>query len=139
METPSGTPEAIQGFVTHEVDVDLETWDDPVRGKVTWRTLISADRTPTTAMTAGVAELAPGASDDFHLHRHAQPEIYYFLEGEGLVLIDGVEHPVCKGSTVYVPGNAWHASRNTGATVMRLLYVFAVDSFDQVEYFFPQS
>ena len=128
------TPEA---YVAHENDIEPEAWDDPIRGRVTWRTLISGDRTPTTSMTAGVAELAPGTSDDFHPHRHAEPEIYYFLDGEGLVSIDGVEYRVRKGSVVYVPGNAWHASRNTGSETLRLLYVFPVDSFDQVEYEFP--
>ncbi len=126
-------------FVVHEHDVALEEWNDPVKGQVSWRTLLSADRTPTSTMTVGVAEVEPGGSDEFHPHRHADPEIYYILEGEGLVEIDGVEHAVRTGSAVFIPGNAWHSSRNTGAATLRLLYVFAVNSFHQVEYEFPDS
>jgi quercetin dioxygenase-like cupin family protein len=31
---------------------------------------------------------------------------YYVIEGEGHVLIDGVEHPIAKGDVLYVPRGA---------------------------------
>ena len=58
-------------------------WDDPVKGRVGWRTLFSTDQTPTEALTAGVAELQAGGW--LGLHRHTPPEIYYVLEGSGIV------------------------------------------------------
>ena len=122
--------------VVHEQDCPLERWDDPGRGGVTWRTLLSGDRTPTRDLTMGVAEIPPGESSDPGEHRHAQVEVYYILSGEGSVVIDGVSHPVRAGSAVYVPGDARHGVANTGVEVLRLLYVFAVDAFDQVEYRF---
>ena len=42
-----------------------------------------------------------------------------------------------RGSTIFVPSDAVHAVGNTGNDVLRLLYVFGVDSFDDVEYVFP--
>ncbi len=54
-----------------------------------------------------------------------------------MVSIDGVLHDVRAGSTVFVPSDAVHAVGNTGADVLRLLYVFGVDSFDDVTYVFP--
>ena len=78
-----------------------------------WRTLLSADRTPTEALTMGVAELAPGTAHDPPPHRHAQPEAYYVLEGEGVVTISGEEHRVGAGSAVFIPGGAVHCVLNS--------------------------
>ena len=123
--------------VRREEDCELEAWNDPVRGTVAWRTLFSGDRTPTSDLTMGIAELRPGLVGPGHPHRHAQPEVYYILSGTGHVWIDGATHEVAPGAAVFVPGNAPHYARNTGADLMRLLYVFATDSFEQVQYEFP--
>ena len=112
----------------------LDGWDDPVKGRVSWRTLFSADQTPTGALTGGVAELQPGGW--LGLHRHTPPEIYYVLEGNGIVTLDGVEHPVAAGTAVFIPGDCEHGISNAGAAPLRFLYAFAVDSFAEVEYRF---
>jgi len=44
-----------------------------------------------------------------HFHKVAT-EIYYVLEGEGTVTLDGVEHPVRKGSVVQIPPGVVHAA-----------------------------
>ena len=123
--------------VTHAAMCETECWDDPVRGKVQWWTLLSADRTPSHGMTCGVAELAPGQAETLHPHQHAQPEVYHFLGGTGVVHIGALEHSVGAGSTVFIPGDVSHGVRNTGDTPLRLFYVFAVDSFADVQYVFP--
>jgi quercetin dioxygenase-like cupin family protein len=126
-------------FVIHERDCEVERWDEPPTGRARWRTLLSADRTPTDSLTMGVAELEPGEARDFHPHRHAQAEAYYILSGEGIVAISGTEYPVRPGSAIFVPGGAVHGARNTGAELLRLLYVFPADSFDEIQYEFPSS
>jgi mannose-6-phosphate isomerase-like protein (cupin superfamily) len=88
-------------------------------------------------MTLGVVEIAPGNPDLSYPHRHAQPEVYYVLSGIGVVTVDGNQHPVRPGTTLFIPGDSEHGVRNTGTEVLRLLYVFAVDSFDEVQYVFP--
>lgn len=128
-----------KGVVIHEESCPLEGWDDAVRGRVVWRTLLSADRTPSAQLTLGVTELGPGQPDPFLPHRHAQAELYYVLAGEGVVHIDGAEHPLRAGSAVFIPGDAWHGARNTGSEPLRMLYVFAADSFADVRYAFPPS
>ena len=50
--------------------------------------------------------------------------------------IDGESTAVRAGSAVFVPGGAEHSLANTGTSTMRLLYTFAVDSFDDVTYVF---
>lgn len=126
-----------RGCVVQESSCRLEGWDDALRGRVVWRTLLSGDRTPTAQMTLGVTDVGPGQPSPFLPHRHAQSEIYYVLSGEGIVHIDGEEHPLRAGTSVFIPGDAWHGARNTGGAPLRLLYVFAADSFSEVKYVFP--
>jgi len=121
----------VRPLVLHDAPCD-EGWDDDVHGRVAWRTLWSADRTPTEALTAGVAELAPG--DRLAPHRHSPPELYYVLAGEGVVTMEDAEHDVRAGTAVFIPGDARHGIRNTGPGPLRFLYAFAVDAFGEVEY-----
>jgi mannose-6-phosphate isomerase-like protein (cupin superfamily) len=123
--------------VVHESDCPEERWSDGERVGVRWRTLLSGDRTPTSSLTVGVAEIPPGDAP-VRPHHHEPVEAYYILEGEGFVEVAGREHAVRAGSAVFIPGNAEHVVRNTGSVALRLLYVFPVDAFDQVEYRFPQ-
>ena len=126
-------------FVIHENECAFEGGDEPAPGRVRWRTLLSSDRTPTDSLTLGVAELDRGEARDFRPHRHAQPEAYYVLAGEGVVSLAGTEHRVRPGTTVFIPGNIAHGARNTGSEVLRLLYVFPADSFGQIRYEFPET
>jgi len=121
-------------MVIDERDVAQDSWDDPVRGRLHWRTLFSQGPTPTEAITCGVAELAPG--DHLERHRHAPAEVYYVVAGEGIVSLDGKEIVVRPGAAVFIPGMAEHGVRQTGAATLRFFYVFPVDSFDGVEYLF---
>ncbi len=120
-------------------DLAVERWDDPARGSVTWKTLFSADRTPTSAMTVGIAEFPPGETKIDPPHRHAPPEVYFILGGVGYVEIDGEQTEVAADTAVFIPGNAPHRVVNTGNETLRLLYAFAVDSFSDVTYVFPES
>ena len=129
-----GNPEP---FVVQEEACELEGWDVPGVGKVVWRTLLSGDRTPTSGLTMGIAEVEPWHDTDLFVpHRHEAAEVYYILAGEGIVTIAGVDYPVRPGVTLFIPGNTWHGTRNTGSAALRLLYAFAVDSFTDVVYEF---
>jgi mannose-6-phosphate isomerase-like protein (cupin superfamily) len=127
----------LEAFVIHEEDCAFEGWSEPSPGRVRWRTLISGDRTPTSLLTAGVAELEPGESRAFRPHSHAQAEVYYILSGQGIVTISGTEHAVRAGSAVFIPGSTEHGAQNTGAELLRLFYVFPANSFAEIEYEFP--
>lgn len=134
-----GHVDGAQGWVGHESEVPEERWGPPGPGAVAWRTLLSGDRTPSSGLTLGIAEIAPGAPDVGHLHRHDQVEAYLVLDGEGALDLSGVTHHVAAGSVVFVPSRAWHTVRNTGPGVLRLAYVFAADSFDEVVYEFADE
>ena len=117
--------------------VESEVWDDPVRGDVSFRVLFSADRTPTSSLYTGLAELAPGGW--LGLHRHTQAEVYHLVEGSGVVVLDGVEHPVGAGSAVFIPGDAEHGIRNTGDRPLRFVYAVATDSIDDAVHRFSDE
>ncbi len=121
--------------IIHEALVPPKGWNDPVRGRVKWRTLFSQGLTPTGAITCGVAEFGPGG----HLerHRHAPSEVYRVVAGEGVVHLDGSEILVKAGAAMFIPSMAEHGVRQTGRAKLRIFYVFAIDSFDGVEYLFP--
>lgn len=128
-----------EGFVIHESACAFEGSQETAPGAVRWRTLISGDRTPSGLLTVGIAELEPGGAEAFLPHKHAQAEVYYILEGEGVVSIAGTDHPVRPGSAVFIPGGVAHGARNTGAGLLRLFYVFPADSFAEIRYEFPES
>ena len=57
-------------------------------------------------------------------HRHkVQEQIYYILEGEGLMEIDGARTPVGPLTTIFLPPGVEHAIYNTGVTDLRFIVV----------------
>jgi oxalate decarboxylase/phosphoglucose isomerase-like protein (cupin superfamily) len=126
-------PQKLAPAVIHRDDCPIERSGED--SPVTWRTLISADRTFTEKISCGVTDIPADESGRHYVrHRHTEPEVYYILGGEGLVLIDGTEYPVREGTAVFVPGNALHGMKNTGKETLSLLYIFPADSFSDVKY-----
>lgn len=69
------------------------------------------------------AVVKPG--DTTWLHRLRTSEVYFILEGEGIMHIDGESSAVMKGSTVYIPP---HASQNiTNSGTEDLIFICIVD------------
>ena len=64
-----------------------------------------------------------------HFHRRAT-ELYYVLEGDGVVVLNGVEHKVRKGSLVHIPPGVEHAARGR----MRVLVV-GIPDIDDDDFF----
>lgn len=118
-------------------DCETESWRSDETGHVDWWTLFSADRTPTKGMTVGVAEIPVGAPRPARGHQHAQDELYFIVSGAGEVVVNGESTAVSTGDAVFIPGDAEHVAVNTGAVPLKLLYVFATDSFADVVYRFP--
>jgi mannose-6-phosphate isomerase-like protein (cupin superfamily) len=73
--------------------------------------------------------------DGSNAHHHGRgTELYYVLEGEGTIILDGVEHPVYRGTMVHIPPGVTHST--TGR--MRVLVVGIPDIADE-DLFFPQT
>ena len=71
-------------------------------------------------------ELDPGVSEGSHVHQGEREleEIYYFLEGEGAMWIDGQDVPIAAGDVVLVPPGADHGFRNTGNNPLKLVLIW---------------
>jgi mannose-6-phosphate isomerase-like protein (cupin superfamily) len=54
-------------------------------------------------------------------HRLMSSEVYYILEGEGLMHIDGESEAVAAGQAVYIPPRALQSIENTGAADLTFL------------------
>lgn len=129
----SGPAPAPENLVLQENDRQVTSWNDH-RGRLTFRTLFSADSTATERLVTGVAELPEGGF--LALHRHEQAETYYVLSGAGVVTLGGTDYRVRPGSSVFIPGFSEHGVRNTSTLTLRFFYVLAADAFADIEYVF---
>ncbi|QDU97656.1 cupin domain-containing protein [Lignipirellula cremea] len=115
MKTPRQT------LVRHEGDAPRE------RSTCGWRDrLISREDSDVAAWVHAVD--IDGARP--HFHKRAT-ELYYVLEGEGVVLLDGEEQPVRKGSLVHIPPGVVHGARGR----MRVLVTGIPDIADDDIFF----
>ena len=82
------------------------------------------DRTTSSINQCSLAEetLPPGASVTPH-HHEVIEEIYYIIEGEGVMKIDDEERKVGEGDAIYIPRFSRHTLTNTGEVLMKILLV----------------
>ncbi len=72
----------------------------------------------------GLVELDPGKASP--LHRHNCEEVYYVLEGEGVLELEGESYPLVAGGCSLQRPNEIHLVRNTGDGVLRLIVVAGI-------------
>jgi quercetin dioxygenase-like cupin family protein len=72
----------------------------------------------TTAQSLAEATLPPGGSTERHYHALSE-EIYFLLEGEGELELDGERRTLRPGDAALIPPGAWHTI--TAATPLRFL------------------
>jgi len=56
-------------------------------------------------------------------HRLSSSEVYYILEGQGLMFIDKETAPVISGQVIYIPPNSVQHLQNTGNTDLKFLCI----------------
>ena len=112
-------------LVRHEGDVPRE------RSACGWRDrLISREDVALSPAAWAHAVDIDGAEPHYHKR---STELYYVLEGEGSVFLDGVEQKVRPGSLVHIPPGVAHAARGR----MRVLVIGIPDIAD--EDYFPAT
>jgi len=125
-----------QPLIIHSDALAWETWDDGdvSRGRVFWRTLFSQGRTNSDSLTAGIAIVHP--ADALNPHHHAPAEIYFVIQGEGVMTLGKEEHRVRAGDAIFIPGDVRHGIANRSHEDLLFLYAFPTDSFDEIVYHF---
>lgn len=68
-----------------------------------------------------IVELGPDGHSP--RHKHPWPHINYMVEGSGILLIDGDEHPVKEGGYAFVPAGVEHQYRNSGQGMFRFICI----------------
>ena len=84
----------------------------------------------TLPVRVAVWELDPGASEGRHTHGEERPleELYYFIEGQGVMWMGDDEVEVSAGEAILAPAGIDHGLRNTGGRPMRLVIVWGTPS-----------
>ena len=107
---------SLKTLVRHEGEAPRE------RSTCGWRDRLISREDSDVAAWAHAVDI-----DGARLHYHKRStELYYVLHGEGVVLLDGVEHPVKPGSIVHIPPGVVHAAKGR----MRVLVVGIPDIAD---------
>lgn len=78
----------------------------------TIRSLLDLSNAPVKQQSLAEASLAKGGSTERHYHKVSE-ELYYVLEGLGMMEIDGEEREVGPGDAILIPAGAWHEIRAT--------------------------
>ncbi len=124
MNMPQDPSTSGEVLIRHEGEAPSE------RSTCGWRHLLISRQDENVAAWAHAVDI-DGARE--HYHRIAT-ELYYVLEGEGTVRLDGVDHPVRKGSMVHIPPGVVHGARGR----MRVLVVGIPDISD-ADLYFPEA
>lgn len=93
---------------------------EPANGYITVK--VSPHSLNTHALAAGFQVIDPGCHIRPHAHERAE-ELLFIWQGSGVVIIDGVEHPIEPGSLVYVGKWVVHSVVNRGTGQMKVLWV----------------
>ena len=113
-------------LVRHEADAPTE----PSTCGQRYRLISREDRDKDVAAWVHVVDI-DGAKEHYH---KVATELYYVLDGEGAVRLNGDEHPVRTGSLVHIPPGVVHGAVGR----MRVLVVGVPDVSDD-DLFFPDE
>jgi quercetin dioxygenase-like cupin family protein len=121
-------------FVIHEEDVawDVDPDDEGLASRIRWRTIVTAQRTPSSGLSMGVFEVPSGS--ELRPHHHGPQEIYHVTAGAGEVFVDGDWRDVAAGDVIYHPGDSVHGARNRGDGPFTIAWVFPTDTYEEIEY-----
>jgi quercetin dioxygenase-like cupin family protein len=106
-------------YVRHESDANSE------RSLCGWRYRLISEGDEDVQAWAHAVDIDGSKA---HYHKIGT-ELYYVVEGEGVLILDGVEHPVTKGSFAHIPPGVVHrpheGSRRGYPQHRRLGFVFS--------------
>jgi mannose-6-phosphate isomerase-like protein (cupin superfamily) len=84
------------------------------------RSLLDLTTAPVENQSLAEATLGPGGATERHYHRESE-ELYFVLEGEGEMEVDGERALVGAGDAILIPPGAWHQIRASEQGSLRIL------------------
>ena len=78
----------------------------------TIRSILDATNAPVVKQSLAEASLPPGGATERHYHKLSE-EIYFMLEGEAVMEIDGETQDVGPNDAILIPPGAWHQIKAT--------------------------
>jgi mannose-6-phosphate isomerase-like protein (cupin superfamily) len=105
------------GFKTRSL---AEVPFEPTRHGALKKVLLRHEEVSSPLMFLNEVYVAPGEIIAAHEHADME-EVFYFLEGEGSMEIEGDVQPVAPGDRVIVPAQQVHVLTNTGEKPMRFI------------------
>lgn len=102
---------------------DLHTCDEIIAGdETTLRELLHPDKANLKIhYSLAHAQVRPGESS--RPHKLNTSEVYYILEGEGIMHVDNESAKVRSGQVVYIPPNSVQYIKNTGNSDLKFLCI----------------
>ena len=89
------------------------------RNDITSYLLISEDTCNSKDLSITIVEMEPGGIQ--HVHSHDSEQMYYIMEGSGLMTVDDEQRQVKVGDCIFFSSLSRHGLENTGGTVLRYL------------------
>jgi len=89
--------------------------------------LIEADKGPSRRISQGHTTIYPTGSTTGHTHDDIE-EIYYFVSGEGTMVVGEDEFPIKAGDSLYVPPGKFHTTFQKG--ILPLVIVWTTCKLD---------
>jgi mannose-6-phosphate isomerase-like protein (cupin superfamily) len=73
----------------------------------TIRSILDRTNAPVEKQSLAEASLPKGGATQRHYHKESE-ELYFLLEGDGVMEIDGESREVGPGDAILIPAGAWH-------------------------------
>jgi mannose-6-phosphate isomerase-like protein (cupin superfamily) len=73
--------------------------------------LVQPEASASGRIMSGYTVIYPGCRTRGHAHADRE-EVYHFVRGNGVMVVDGVETPVTAGDSLYLKPGPFHTTRN---------------------------
>jgi mannose-6-phosphate isomerase-like protein (cupin superfamily) len=94
-------------------------FDETLKNKNFRTTLFTGARTQLVVM-----DIPPGGEIGEEVHPHVEQALF-FLDGQGVSILNGEEKPIGKGDVVIVTPGTRHNFKNTGAEPLKIFTLYA--------------
>ena len=101
-----------RAFIEQMANVSWQEFPGHFGGALS-KMLVGPDNSGSARVDFRVSRYAPAAHVEEHAHR-VQEQVYYVLEGEGVLTVDGVPRLMRAHDYVYLPPGVRHGFTNTG-------------------------